>query len=302
MTKGKETCRILKEIRQHIAKANNIDFVTSKCHHKGDCLGTCPKCEAEVRYLEQQLYAKKLAGKALVVAGISASAFTMSIPSAAAAQSETNNIFPSDSINITATDESFILKGKITCILDSTSKEYPVLEGVEVINKNTNEKITTNDNGCFEIKASQGDFIDFIKSGYETVTIPITNSDPNQLTHVVMKEEVITLGGVFIMNPRIGYIDLNIIDENKDQIDCDNIYIEQLFSDENGNEYYEKIDMDFINDKGQYRIYCGTLNDKSREKSSDFILRIRANGYKDPVTIILNRPKYHYKKTIMFKH
>ncbi len=62
----------MKEIRLQIAEANNIEFVTSECRYKGDCLGTCPKCEAEVRYLEQQLRVNSLAGKAVTLAGISA--------------------------------------------------------------------------------------------------------------------------------------------------------------------------------------------------------------------------------------
>ena len=72
MARGKQTCRILKEIRRQIAEANDIEFATSECRYKGDCLGTCPKCEAEVRYLEQQLRARSLAGKAVTLAGISA--------------------------------------------------------------------------------------------------------------------------------------------------------------------------------------------------------------------------------------
>ena len=78
MARGKQTCKILKEIRRQIAEANGIDFVTSECRYKGDCLGTCPKCEAEVRYLEQQLRARSLAGKAIVLAGISAGMILMS--------------------------------------------------------------------------------------------------------------------------------------------------------------------------------------------------------------------------------
>ena len=53
--KGKERCKILKEIRREIAEKNEIEFVTSECKHKGDCLGTCPKCEAELRYPEREL-------------------------------------------------------------------------------------------------------------------------------------------------------------------------------------------------------------------------------------------------------
>ena len=55
MAKGKQTCKILKEIRRQIAVENDIEFVTSECTYKGDCQGTCPKCEAEVRYLEREL-------------------------------------------------------------------------------------------------------------------------------------------------------------------------------------------------------------------------------------------------------
>ena len=51
MVRGKQTCKILKEIRRQIAEANDIEFITSECQYQGDCLGTCPKCEAEVRYL-----------------------------------------------------------------------------------------------------------------------------------------------------------------------------------------------------------------------------------------------------------
>ena len=53
--KGKKRCKILKEIRRQIAENNDIEFITSECKHQGDCLGTCPKCEAELRYLEREL-------------------------------------------------------------------------------------------------------------------------------------------------------------------------------------------------------------------------------------------------------
>lgn len=78
MARGKQTCKILKEIRRQIAEVNGIEFATSECRYKGDCLGTCPKCEAEVRYLEQQLRARSLAGKAIALAGISAGMILMS--------------------------------------------------------------------------------------------------------------------------------------------------------------------------------------------------------------------------------
>ncbi len=75
--KGKEKCKALKEIRKQIAEKNDIEFIVSECTHKGDCKGTCPKCEAELRYLEKQLEIRKSLGKAVAVAGISVGTCTM---------------------------------------------------------------------------------------------------------------------------------------------------------------------------------------------------------------------------------
>jgi hypothetical protein len=70
MAKGKQTCKILKEIRKQIAADNDIELVTSECTYQGDCLGTCPKCEAEVRYLERELEKRQRMGKVAVIAGM----------------------------------------------------------------------------------------------------------------------------------------------------------------------------------------------------------------------------------------
>ncbi|MDE5554062.1 MAG: energy transducer TonB [Muribaculaceae bacterium] len=77
MARGKQTCKILKDIRRQIAEANDIEFITSECQFQGDCLGTCPKCEAELRYLDNQLTLRRMAGKAIVVAGLSAGMLTL---------------------------------------------------------------------------------------------------------------------------------------------------------------------------------------------------------------------------------
>ena len=71
MARGKQTCKILKEIRKQIAEENDIKLVVEECTYKGDCIGTCPKCEAEVRYLERELEKRQRMGKAVVVAGLS---------------------------------------------------------------------------------------------------------------------------------------------------------------------------------------------------------------------------------------
>lgn len=69
---GKNKCKILKQIRRQIAAENDIEFVTADCKFQGNCTGTCPKCESEVRYLEDELRKRRQAGKAIAVAGIAA--------------------------------------------------------------------------------------------------------------------------------------------------------------------------------------------------------------------------------------
>jgi hypothetical protein len=71
MAKGKKTCKILKDIRKQIAAENDIELITSECTYKGDCLGTCPRCEAEVRYLERELEKRQRLGKVAMIAGVS---------------------------------------------------------------------------------------------------------------------------------------------------------------------------------------------------------------------------------------
>lgn len=70
MDEGKQICKILKEIRQRIAEENDIELITSECTYKGDCLGTCPKCEAELRYLEQELARRQGDNEASPFSGI----------------------------------------------------------------------------------------------------------------------------------------------------------------------------------------------------------------------------------------
>ena len=86
MGTGKGVCLILKGIRQKIADANGISYQPKECHHKGDCAGTCPACEEEIRYLERELKARKGNGFGMKVAGIAAGICATVMPMTAAAQ------------------------------------------------------------------------------------------------------------------------------------------------------------------------------------------------------------------------
>ena len=70
MYQGKHKCETLKAIRKRIADANEIPYEPVVCTHKGDCMGTCPACESEMRYIENQLNIRKMAGKAVKIVGL----------------------------------------------------------------------------------------------------------------------------------------------------------------------------------------------------------------------------------------
>ena len=69
---GKDKCDQLREIRRKIAKANNIEYEPAECFHTGSCAGTCPACDAEIRYLDEQLEQKRARGETINLTGLAA--------------------------------------------------------------------------------------------------------------------------------------------------------------------------------------------------------------------------------------
>lgn len=76
-TRGRNICDTLKAIRKEIADANGIEHSPEECHFKGECRGTCPKCEQEVKDLEYELRLRQMAGTAIKVAGVAAGIVAM---------------------------------------------------------------------------------------------------------------------------------------------------------------------------------------------------------------------------------
>jgi hypothetical protein len=55
MSKGKDKCDFLRNIRRQVAAQYGLRYEPRECHHEGDCPGTCPVCDAELRDLQRQL-------------------------------------------------------------------------------------------------------------------------------------------------------------------------------------------------------------------------------------------------------
>ena len=256
MARGKQTCKILKEIRRQIAEANGIEFVTSECRYKGDCLGTCPKCEAEVRYLEQQLRARSLAGKAVALAGISAASLAMLLPISTEAQASADiKILPTDSIAMTSAD-SVKVKGiaryEFENKVDSIASEE--LIGATVLNLTNGKGTTTDIDGKFEIAAQVGDTIEVSYVGFKSKTVTVT--DVTQSITVTLDMKVVLLGEVPVVRREINhYLDLKVTDEIGNVIDRDNLYIGRIWINDDGEEDYEYLSPEYLDEKHSCRIY-----------------------------------------------
>lgn len=70
---GKEKCTYLKQLRNEAAKKNHIDYHSEECTFQGECKGTCPKCEAELRELSRKINERNRK-KSLIGVGIGVAA------------------------------------------------------------------------------------------------------------------------------------------------------------------------------------------------------------------------------------
>ena len=145
MSKGKQTCKILKEIRKQIAAENDIKLVIEECTFQGDCKGTCPKCEAEVRYLERELEKRQRMGKAAIFAGMTigtaitaASCGPLISPPNGMMENPRDTIVATDTIRNDSVEEPILLEGDVMA---------PVLDTLKL-----DEKSACNDDEIIEME------------------------------------------------------------------------------------------------------------------------------------------------------
>lgn len=118
---GKQKCRILKEIRQRIADENDIPYVTRECSFQGECRGTCPRCESELRYLEHQLALRASLKKGVTVAALCAGMAGLSFAASGCSSSRPAvPVFGQNDLSGAAPPEEIELSGEV----DSSYYEY----------------------------------------------------------------------------------------------------------------------------------------------------------------------------------
>ncbi|WP_315513510.1 carboxypeptidase-like regulatory domain-containing protein [Prevotella histicola] len=207
MGTGKEVCLILKGIRQKIADANGISYQPKECHHKGDCTGTCPACEAEIRYLERELKARKGNGFGMKVAGIAAGICATVIPMTAAAQSvkpdstanlpvQTTKKTPIKVVDLSDSCASpVVVRGMV---IGSDDKE-PAM-GASVVIDGTNKGIATNVDGQFALKLPPDTSLVISYIGYKKQKVHVSSllhSDNNVI--VLEADDLLGIAGEFVI-------------------------------------------------------------------------------------------------------
>ena len=196
MAKGKSTCKLLKDIRQQIADANGISYQPKECHHKGDCAGTCPACEEEIRYLERELKARKGNGFGMKVAGIAAGICATVMPMTAAAQAVKSDSTANRPVHTAKKGDVKVVDLSDGCaspvvvrgmVIGSDDKEPAI--GASVVIDGTNKGVATNVDGQFALKLPPDTSLVISYIGYKTKKVHVSSLLHSDNNVIVLEED-----------------------------------------------------------------------------------------------------------------
>nr|WP_314697745.1 carboxypeptidase-like regulatory domain-containing protein [uncultured Prevotella sp.] len=196
MVKGKSTCKLLKDIRQQIADANGISYQPKECHHKGDCAGTCPACEEEIRFLERELRVRKGNGFSMKVAGIAAGICATVMPMTAAAQTVKSDSTANRPVHTAK-------KGDVKVVDLSNGCASPVvvrgmviggddkgpLIGASIVIDGTKKGDVTNIDGQFALKVPPDTSLVISYIGYKTKKVHVSSLLHSDDNVIVLEED-----------------------------------------------------------------------------------------------------------------
>ena len=209
---GKRTCEALRQIRQNIANANSIEYTPAECTYQGECSGTCPRCESEMRYIERQLRLRGALGKAVVVAGLTLSATSLTPMQA---QTQQVHTVAQKQIDVPLVDAApndttaIIVRGTV---IDQDDKG-PLI-GVTVLLDGTKHGTATDIDGKFAIRIPRDSKLVFKYLGYETQEMVLNNPNNNLLVTLSTKMQQI-LVGEYLVVPKMPDVDADIYRPNE---------------------------------------------------------------------------------------
>ena len=199
MAKGKSTCKLLKDIRQQIADANGISYQPIECQHKGDCAGTCPACEEEIRYLERELKARKGNGFGMKVAGIAAGICATVMPMTAAAQAVKSDSTANPPVQTTKKAPIKVVDLSDSCaspvvvrgmVIDEENKE-PVI-GAAVFIDGTRKGIATDIDGQFALKVPSDTSLVISSIGYYSKKVRVSSLLSSDNNVIMLEKQAMT--------------------------------------------------------------------------------------------------------------
>ena len=190
---------MLKSIRQQIADANGISYRPKECQHKGDCAGTCPACEEEIRYLERELKARKGNGFGMKVAGIAAGICATVMPMTAAAQAVKSDSTANPPVQTTKKAPIKVVDLSNGCaspvivrgmVIDAEDKE-PVI-GAAVFIDGTNKGIATDIDGQFALKVPSDTSLVISSIGYNTKKVRVGSLLSSDNNVIMLEKDAMT--------------------------------------------------------------------------------------------------------------
>ena len=206
MVKGKSTCKLLKSIRQQIADANGISYRPKECQHKGDCAGTCPACEEEIRYLERELKARKGNGFGMKVAGIAAGICATVMPMTAAAQAVKPDSTANSPVQTTKKAPIKVVDLSDSCaspvivrgmVIDEENKE-PVI-GAAVFIDGTRKGIATDIDGQFALKVPSDTSLVISSIGYYSKKVRVSSLLSSDNNVIMLEKHAMMTGFVAVV-------------------------------------------------------------------------------------------------------
>ncbi len=133
---GKEKCNLLRQIRKEIAESNGISYLPSDCHFQGDCSGTCPKCDAEIRYLDYEIEKLSRQGKSISLAGLSLNTYESTVMQKGQKCSESIWV-----LNLSGNTHNNLMRVGITTIDLLCEKSYAELSNIPGMDRDACEEV-----------------------------------------------------------------------------------------------------------------------------------------------------------------
>ena len=196
---GKKICKSLREIRCRIAQANDIDFTPHVCTHEGDCAGTCPACESELRYIERQLLRRTATGKKVALAGLAlgaASLMPMHAQQVATTTPQATTQRPTPRLVDAAPGDTtaVVVRGKV---IDKDDQSECI--GASVILEGTKLGTATDIDGNFAIRVPRGSKLKISYVGYESQDYKVNVTTDDEGVVIALKPQDSCMGEVVIV-------------------------------------------------------------------------------------------------------